>query len=195
MPAGPGLGRASRWQAGRPMSIRAVAREQRLCYLSLGANLGQRARQLARAISALASTSELLLRRVSPVYETASVGYTAAPDYLNLVLALEAACEPPRLLALALEIEQGLGRERSFANAPRTIDIDLLACGDIIMQTPELQLPHPRMWERQFVLAPLADLDPGFTFGSHRPAAALVDPDDPEIRRLGHLFDLVRSNA
>lgn len=169
-----------------------------LCYLGLGANLGRRALQLARAISALASRPELLLHGVSRVYETEPVGYPPGPDnprYLNLVVAVEAHCEPRALLALAHGIESQLGRERSVANAPRTIDIDLLACGGIMVQTPELTLPHPRMWERQFVLAPLADVAPGLVLDGHGPAAALVDPQDPEIRLLGRLSDLVRSNA
>lgn len=166
-----------------------------ICYLSLGANLGSRARQLARAISALASQPELLLLRVSPVYETVPVGYAPGPDnpnYLNLVLCLEASCEPLELLGLAHAIEAALGRERSVPNAPRTIDIDLLACGGIMQDENGLTLPHPRMWERQFVVAPLAAIAPGFALGGRGPASALVDPRDPEIRLVGTLGDLVR---
>ena len=169
-----------------------------LCYLGLGANLGGRALQLARAIAALASAPELLLRRVSPVYETEPVGYRPGSDnprYLNLAVAVESRCQPHELLALAHLIEGKLGRERPFQNAPRTIDIDLLACDDIITQTPTLTLPHPRMWERQFVLAPLADIAPDLTCDGHGPVAALVDHQHREVRRLGRLADLVRSNA
>lgn len=163
-----------------------------LCYLGLGANLGRRARQLAQAIAELAADPALLVRRVSGVYETAPVGYTAAPDYLNLVVALEAACAPLDLLHRALQTEARLGRQRPFVNAPRTIDIDLLVCGDIMMDTGELTLPHPRMWQRQFVLAPLAQLAPGLRVGGRGPVAALVDPADPEVRRLGPLAEAVR---
>ncbi|MEI6501900.1 MAG: 2-amino-4-hydroxy-6-hydroxymethyldihydropteridine diphosphokinase [Armatimonadota bacterium] len=168
-----------------------------ICYLSLGANLGCRGRQLARAISELASRPELLLLRVSPVYETVPVGYAPGPDnpnYLNLVLCLEAAWEPLELLGLAHAIEAALGRERSVPNAPRTIDIDLLACGGIMQDENGLTLPHPRLWERQFVLAPLADLAPEFRVGGRGPAREHVNPHDPEIKRLGALGDLVRRN-
>lgn len=166
-----------------------------ICYLSLGANLNWRARQLARAISELASRPELLLLRVSPVYETVPVGYAPGPgnpNYLNLVLCLEAACEPLELLGLAHTIEEALGRVRSVPNAPRTIDIDLLACGGIMQDAYGLTLPHPRLWERQFVLAPLAAIAPDFALSGRGPASALVDPHDPEIKRLGALGDLVR---
>ena len=166
-----------------------------LCYLGLGANLGRRAYQLARAVAALASCPELLVRRVSPVYETAPVGYTAAPEYLNLVVAVHAACGPQRLLELTQAVEQQLGRQRPFANAPRTMDIDLLVCGGIILETPELTLPHPRMWERQFVLAPLADLAPGLAAAGRGPVGALVDRADADVRCQGLLSDLVRSDA
>ncbi|MHB8997551.1 MAG: 2-amino-4-hydroxy-6-hydroxymethyldihydropteridine diphosphokinase [Armatimonadota bacterium] len=168
-----------------------------ICYLGLGANLGRRALQLARGIAGLASDPRVLVLRVSPVYETVPVGYAPGPDnpnYLNLVMTVEAQCEAAELLALAHEIEAQLGRVRSFLNAPRTIDIDLIACGDIIAETKELALPHPRMWERQFVLAPLADLNPEFETG-WGPAGALVDRDDPEISLAGRLADLVRRNA
>lgn len=169
-----------------------------ICYLGLGANLGRRALQLAQALAALASRPELLLRRVSRVYETEPVGYRPGPDnplYLNLAVAVEARCEPAQLLDMAHQIEAELGRDRPFANAPRTIDIDLLVCGGIMVQTPALTLPHPRMWERQFVLAPLADIAPELALGGHGPVRALVDPQDPEIRLLGRLTDLVRSQA
>lgn len=167
-----------------------------ICYLSLGANLGHRARQLAQAISALATRPELLLRRISPVYETVPVGYAPGPDnprYLNLTLELEANCSPRELLDIAHEIENALGRERSFPNAPRTIDVDLLACGGIIVTSKALTLPHPRLGERQFVLAPLADIAPEFAVGAQSTARALANPDDPEIVRLGPLGELVRS--
>ncbi|MGE5531319.1 MAG: 2-amino-4-hydroxy-6-hydroxymethyldihydropteridine diphosphokinase [Bacteroidota bacterium] len=168
-----------------------------ICYLGLGANLGRRALQLARGIAGLATDARVLVLRVSPVYETVPVGYRPGPDnpnYLNLVMMVEAACEAGELLALAHEIEAQLGRVRTFLNAPRTIDIDLIACGDIITDSQELTLPHPRMWERQFVLAPLADLNPEFETGAGK-AGALVNRHDPEIKLLGRLGDLVRRNA
>lgn len=168
-----------------------------ICYLGLGANLGHRALQLARAISELASQPDVLVLRVSPAYETVPVGYAPGPDnpnYLNLVLAVEAACEPTQLLALAHAIETTLGRERSVPNAPRTIDIDLLACGGIMQDKDGLTLPHPRLWERQFVVVPLADIAPELVAGGRGPAMTLANRADPEITRLGALGELVRRN-
>lgn len=165
------------------------------CYLGLGANLGQRARQLAAALAALDETPQVHLADVSEVYETAPQGYLEAPDYLNLVAVIETSLEPLELLRLTQAIEQRLGRKRSFPNAPRTIDIDLLLCNDIMMQTNELMLPHPRMWERQFVLIPLADVAPDLQFPGRQSVSQLARRDDPGVHRAGTLEELVRGEA
>ena len=162
-----------------------------LCYLGLGANLGERARQLAQAVSALASHPQLLLRQVSPVYETAPVGYAAQPNFLNMVIAVEATCDPLTLLRFCQQVEERLGRVRSFPKAPRTIDIDLLLCDDIILETDELTLPHPRLLERQFVLAPLADLAPELRIAGSAPVAALADRRKAAVRLVGALREAV----
>jgi len=160
------------------------------CYLSLGSNLGDRAATLARAIEELAAHPQIKLLQVSPVYETAAVADEPQPDYLNLAVALETDLEPLELLRVTQEIEQRLGRTRPYPDAPRTIDMDLLTCGDIMVRTPELTLPHPRMLQRQFVLVPLADLAPQLRVGEAPPVGELADRGDPHVRRVGELRDL-----
>ena len=126
--------------------------------LGLGANLGDPRRQLAAAVARLGALVEEV--RVSSVYRTEPVGHRDQPDFYNLVVRGWTTVPPEALLRGVLEIERALGRERSFANAPRTIDIDLLAYGDVVMDTPELTLPHPGIAHRGFVLHPLAEVAP-----------------------------------
>jgi 2-amino-4-hydroxy-6-hydroxymethyldihydropteridine diphosphokinase len=129
--------------------------------LGLGANLGDPPAQLARAVRALGSL--VRIGRVSSVYRTEPVGYREQADFYNLVVAGRASREPEDLLRELLDVERALGRVRSFTDAPRTIDIDLLAYGDRVMDTPALSLPHPRMHQRGFVLHPLAEIAPEWT--------------------------------
>jgi 2-amino-4-hydroxy-6-hydroxymethyldihydropteridine diphosphokinase len=158
-----------------------------LCTLSLGANLGDRAATLRRALAELSAHPHLTVLAVSSVYETDAVAEEPQPDYLNLAVALETDLAPLELLHVTQEIEQRLGRARPYPDAPRTIDMDLLTCGAIMMRTPELTLPHPRMLQRQFVLVPLADVAPQLRVGDVPPVAELADRDDPSVRLVGKL--------
>ncbi|HEY0023546.1 MAG TPA: 2-amino-4-hydroxy-6-hydroxymethyldihydropteridine diphosphokinase [Longimicrobium sp.] len=126
--------------------------------LGLGANLGDPLAQLGRAVDALSSL--MTIGRVSSVHRTEPVGYRDQPDFYNLVVMGTAPGEPEDLLRAVLEVERSLGRVRTFADAPRTIDIDLLAFGRRVMEVPGLTLPHPRMHQRRFVLRPLAEIAP-----------------------------------
>ena len=126
--------------------------------LGLGANLGDPAAQLARAVDALRGF--LAEVAVSSLYRTAPVGYAEQPDFLNLVARGTTDLPPERLLGRILEVERAMGRERSFRNAPRTIDIDLLAYGGRVIETPALVVPHPGIATRGFVLHPLAEVAP-----------------------------------
>ena len=126
--------------------------------LGLGANLGDPRRQLAAAVARLGALVEDV--RVSSVYRTEPVGHRDQPEFHNLVVRGWTRMPPGALLREVLAIERALGRERTFANAPRTIDIDLLAYGDVVMETPELTLPHPGIAHRGFVLHPLAEVAP-----------------------------------
>lgn len=105
-------------------------------------------------------TEGILVRRESPVYETEPVGYTRQGWFLNMVVEAETALFPMQLLARAAKIERVLGRLRTVPNGPRTIDVDILLYGNAVVRSARLQIPHPRMHERRFVLAPLADLSP-----------------------------------
>jgi 2-amino-4-hydroxy-6-hydroxymethyldihydropteridine diphosphokinase len=128
-------------------------------YLGLGSNVGDREANLRAAIARLGAP-DLRVLRVSPVYETEPVGYADQRWFWNAVAEAETELFPLQLLARAGQIERALGRRRSIPNGPRTIDIDVLLYGATIMKSPALEIPHPRMTERRFVLAPLADLAP-----------------------------------
>ncbi|MCS7315837.1 MAG: 2-amino-4-hydroxy-6-hydroxymethyldihydropteridine diphosphokinase [Bryobacterales bacterium] len=128
-------------------------------YLSLGSNLGNRERLLEGALARLAAAGIRPLR-VSPVYETEPLGRRTQPWFLNLVVEAETDLLPRVLLMRIRRIELELGRRRLAPKGPRPMDIDLLLYGDAIIRSPELTVPHPRMTERRFVLAPLADLAP-----------------------------------
>jgi 2-amino-4-hydroxy-6-hydroxymethyldihydropteridine diphosphokinase len=125
-------------------------------FLGLGSNLGDRLASLRRAVTELPDVVA-----VSPVYETAPVG---GPEdqgaYLNLVVELDTRRTPRELLELAGSLERRAGRVRTVHHGPRTLDVDVLLVGDLVVDDPDLTVPHPRMWERRFVLAPLADLAP-----------------------------------
>ena len=161
-----------------------------ICYLSLGANLGDRAGALSHALARLDAHAHITLRQVSPVYETRAVADEPQPDYLNLVAAIETDLQPRQLLAAVQGIENELGRARPYRHAPRTMDMDLLLCGDIMVATTELTLPHPQMLRRQFVLQPLADLDPTLRVGGAPPVGQLTNRHDPEVRLVGTLAEL-----
>ncbi len=133
-------------------------------YLGLGSNLGDRAANLLRAIAALCH-GELRLTAMSSIYETEPVDYLDQPDFLNLAVALEAPLiEPFSLLEFCLDTESRLGRERTVPKGARTIDIDLLLVGDLVVDNARdglaLTLPHPRLHLRRFALAPLAEIAP-----------------------------------
>ena len=125
-------------------------------FLGLGSNLGDRWAHLRAAVAALPDVVA-----VSPVYETSPVG---GPEdqgpYLNCVVELSTELGPRELLGVAQRLEAAAGRERHERWGPRTLDVDVLLVDDLTVDEPDLVVPHPRMWERRFVLAPLADLAP-----------------------------------
>lgn len=130
--------------------------EAKRAYIALGTNLGDRWQLLRDAVARLAELGDVV--RFSSVYETDPVGYLDQPAFLNMVVALSTTLSPLRLLIGMQAIEQDLGRIRTFRNAPRTIDLDLLLYGDAIIDEPTLTVPHPRMDERAFVLVPLVEI-------------------------------------
>jgi 2-amino-4-hydroxy-6-hydroxymethyldihydropteridine diphosphokinase len=151
-------------------------------YIGLGANLGDRAATLREAARRLGELGTITA--VSSFYETEPVGYREQPSFLNAVIALETDLPPAALFDALLAIERDLGRVRSFRNAPRTLDLDILLQDDLVMDTPELTLPHPRMHERAFVLAPLAEIAPDVrhpVFGSSAAELLAALPDQSGV--------------
>lgn len=139
-------------------------------YLGLGGNLGDRDASLARALELL--EEHLGIDAVSSVYESEPVGYTAQPEFLNMVVRVQTALSPRDLLEVLHGVEHVLGRERHFRNAPRVIDVDLLLYDGQMLDEPGLTIPHPRMLERDFVLRPLVEMDPELR---HPTAGLLAD--------------------
>jgi 2-amino-4-hydroxy-6-hydroxymethyldihydropteridine diphosphokinase len=155
-------------------------------YLSLGSNLGNRESHLRDAIGRLDSP-DLRVLRISPVYETEPVGFAGQGWFLNLVAEAETTLFPLRLLQRTSRIERELGRVRTVAQGPRTIDIDILLYGGAVIRTPRLEVPHPRMAERRFVLAPLADISPDLDHPIlHRTIAQLLREAPEQRVRLLH---------
>jgi len=131
----------------------------KIVYLGLGSNVGDRDGWLQSAVDSLQS-SDLRILRVSPAYETEPQGRRNQRWFLNAVAEAETELFPLQLLRRIGKIEKELGRKRLAENAPRTIDIDILFYGNAVVKTATLEIPHPRLRERRFVLAPLADLAP-----------------------------------
>ena len=133
----------------------------RIAYIALGGNLGDRAETLQAALGMLHECQGVSVLRVSGMVETAPVGGPGGQgDYLNGAAEIETSLSPMELLSVLQDIERKLGRDRLSEErwGPRTCDLDILLIGDVVMDTPELTIPHPRMHERRFVLAPLNEL-------------------------------------
>ena len=132
----------------------------KVIYLSLGSNLGDREANLARAVEALHRAGVTLQRR-SSLYATEPVGFTAQQWFLNCVVEAQTELMPRQLLRAVQQTERALGRRRNVEGGPRIIDIDILLYGSSVIRAPDLEVPHPRMTERRFVLVPLRELEPG----------------------------------
>lgn len=130
-----------------------------IAYLGLGTNLGDRKENLRKAIEAIALKMDIYQQ--SSLYETAAWGYTDQPDFLNQVVQVETDLTPLRLLNFLKRTEVELGRVENFRYGPRQIDLDILFFDDLVKNTIRLQIPHPRLAERAFVLVPLNEIAPG----------------------------------
>ncbi len=145
-------------------------------FLSLGSNLGDRWQYLRNAVASLPDVI-----RISPVYETQPVGPPGQGLYLNCVVELSTDRSPRQLLATAQAAEEKAGRVRATRWGPRTLDVDVLLVGDEFVNDTDLTVPHPRLWDRPFVLVPLSDLAPDLV-GDRRP-----DPEGSGVRWVGTL--------
>jgi 2-amino-4-hydroxy-6-hydroxymethyldihydropteridine diphosphokinase len=157
-------------------------------YLGLGSNLGGRQANLKKAVKLLGE--RLHIEQVSSVYETEPLGYVEQPRFFNAVCLAQTELGPLQLLSLVKGIEASLGRVPGFPNAPRPIDVDIIFYGDLIMQTPELTIPHPRLEKRAFVIIPLLEIAPDLRHpvsGEHiRGLAARVGGREG-VRKIGDL--------
>ena len=155
----------------------------RRAYLGLGSNIGDRARALQQAVDGLDAADGTAVVAVSSVYETAPVGGPEQPDYLNAVVAVETDRTPRELLEIAKRLEAEAGRVPGERWGPRALDVDVLLVGDDEVDEEDLVVPHPRLYERAFVMVPLAELDPMLApwvpageAGVHRSEVQLVSP-------------------
>ncbi|PTD95201.1 2-amino-4-hydroxy-6-hydroxymethyldihydropteridine diphosphokinase [Pseudothauera lacus] len=143
-------------------------------YVAFGANLGDPAVALQAALAALGGLPQTTLAACSALYRSAPVGVDGQPDYTNAVIAVDTGLSASTLLAALLEIEREAGRTRDYHRAPRILDLDLLLYGDAEIHQPDLDVPHPRMHERAFVLLPLLEIAPQVVIPGHGSAAALL---------------------
>lgn len=143
-----------------------------LSYVALGANLAQPETQIEAALAALKKDPELSLLRASSLYRSAPIGVSGQPDFINAVAALETSLAPMDLLNRLFALENHFGRRRDFHQAPRTLDLDLLLYDAQIVENKNLQIPHPRMHLRAFVLVPLLEVAPECQIPGRGKAAA-----------------------
>lgn len=156
--------------------------------VALGANIGDPLRQVEAGFAALAALPETRLTARSSLYRSAPVGYADQPDFINAVAMIETALAPQALLAALLGIERAQGRVRDFPNAPRTLDLDIVLYGGLVLHEPGLTIPHARMLERAFVMLPLAEIAPDAEVpgqGTVRELAARLDAGSvAQLRRI-----------
>jgi 2-amino-4-hydroxy-6-hydroxymethyldihydropteridine diphosphokinase len=165
-------------------------------YLSLGSNLGDRFGTLQLAVDTL-HRPDLLIARTSAVYETAPVDLKEQPDFLNIVVEAQTSLLPLRLLQRTQKIEREMGRKRTVPKGPRTLDIDILVYGPFVVNTANLQIPHPRMQDRRFVLEPLAELARELRHPVTRVSVREILAAAPNqlVRRTPLVIDLSRTGA
>lgn len=154
-------------------------------YIGIGSNLGQRIYALGYAVQRLRALGEAV--DCSPVYETVPVGYADQPDFLNMVVGITTQQTPFALLDGLQRIELEYGRQRLFQNGPRTLDLDVLLFDDCHLHVDRLQIPHPRMLERGFVMIPLAHLAPNLVLSGGRRVKEIADNfrAEGDIRHVG----------
>ncbi len=151
--------------------------------LAFGGNIGDPVAAFAAALKGLRDHADVRLGRLSSIYRTPPWGKTDQPEFLNMVALIETSLLPQDLLAFCLELERAGGRERRERWGPRTLDIDILTYGDAIIDQARLQIPHPRIPERAFVLTPLAEILPERLIGGRSVTELLAAATDETIRR------------
>ena len=156
-----------------------------IAYIALGSNLDNPKMQIQDAFAELDEIENTRLLQLSSLYASAPWGYADQPDFVNAVASVETELSPQRLLEELLKIEAWHGRSRTFANAPRTLDLDIALYGDEIVDENNLKIPHPRMHERAFVLMPLTEIAPDLVIpGQGKIADLLKRCNDPSLKRI-----------
>lgn len=143
-------------------------------YIGIGSNLGDKESNILNALRRLEEGGRVNIQARAPFYKTDPVGYTDQDWFLNTVAACETGLAPHDLLEALMKVEQDMGRVRTIHWGPRVIDLDILLYGDAVVSTPDLEIPHPRISERAFVVVPLSDLAPNITLPGGKTAAALA---------------------
>ena len=129
-----------------------------ICYLGVGSNLGNRRKNIKKALDYLAKTKGIKIKNISRIYETEAIGGPAQTKFLNSAVKIDTSLTPQLLLKAVKKIEKDLGRKKTVHWGPREIDLDILLYGDKIIKRKDLIIPHPRMFEREFVLKPLREI-------------------------------------
>lgn len=160
--------------------------ESKCAYIGIGSNLDNPARQVDRAVKAIDQCKQCAVSKRSSLFRTAPVGFADQPDFINAVCKVETVFRPNDLLKILLEVENALGRVRSGrVNGPRTIDLDLLLYENELISNPDLEVPHPRMHERRFVLEPLVEIAPEIAIPKRGKAIDLLSECmDQQVERL-----------
>ncbi|WP_420476006.1 2-amino-4-hydroxy-6-hydroxymethyldihydropteridine diphosphokinase [Noviherbaspirillum sp. ST9] len=143
------------------------------CYIGIGANLGDARDTVTQAIALIGKLPQTQLAATSSLFSTAPVD-AGGDDYVNAVVKIDTRLQPIELLQALQALEQDFGRQRPYRNAPRTLDLDILLYGDKVITQDSLEIPHPRMTQRAFVLIPLLEIDPFITIPKQGPAHNFV---------------------
>lgn len=143
------------------------------CYIGMGANLGDARDTVTQAIALIGKLPQTQLAATSSLFSTAPID-AGGDDYVNAVVKINTRLQPMELLQALQALEQDFGRQRPYRNAPRTLDLDILLYGDQAISTEVLEIPHPRMTQRAFVLIPLLEIDPFITIPQQGPAHSFV---------------------
>ncbi len=152
-----------------------------IAYVGIGSNLDEPQKRVERAMLELDRLAHSRVVKRSSLYRSAPVGFADQPDFINAVAQLETGVSAERLLSGLQEIESRHGRKRSFANAPRSLDLDLLMFGNAELRTKDLTLPHPRMHERAFVLKPLVEISPEISIPGLGPAKEFLKSVESQV--------------